>query len=481
MSTNNEPKGTAAIHRPAKADDFSEWYNVLIDQAGLSDKRYPIKGMNVWTPYGWKTMRLMDSLLREQMEGTDHDEVCFPLLIPEDQFQKEADHIKGFADGVYWVTHGGLNPLEVKLLLRPTSETAMYPMFALWIRSHQDLPLKTFQIVNTFRYETHQTRSFIRVREIHFFESHTCHTTFEDAQAQIAEDLEVMKILGEQMCIPYLALQRPDWDKFPGADYTIGIDAYMPSGKTLQLASIHQYKDNFSKPYDITYETEDGEHKHVHQTTYGMSERLLGAIVGLHGDDKGLALPPNIAPFQVAIVPILAKGKADLVMPQCEKLAEELKQAGIRVELDDRDLRPGKKFFHWELKGVPLRMELGPRDIENDVVMAARRDTGEKIQITRADIAKTAIDLLESIRVNMLEKARTILTNALVEVFTMQDVTDLEGIGKGYWCSEEACGTKVEDETELSLIGFDPDHNGEGSCVVCGNKGTRMAYFARTY
>ena len=288
------------------AENYNEWYLDIVEKAGLSDKRYPIKGMNVWTPYGWKIMRNIDTYIREEFDK-DHDEVSFPLLIPETEFKKEKDHIKGFDSEVYWVTHAGLDELDVRLVVRPTSETAMYPMFSLWVRSHQDLPLRIYQIVNTFRYETKQTRPFIRVREIHFFESHTCHDTEEDAQDQIEADIEILKSFMKKLCLPYYLLRRTDWDKFPGAHYTVGIDTVVPNLRTLQLGSIHHYRTNFSVPYDITYEDENGEHKHVHQTTFGMSERLLGAVISVHGDEKGLCLPPAIAPFQMVIIPILGK------------------------------------------------------------------------------------------------------------------------------------------------------------------------------
>ena len=269
-----------------KEDNFGDWYLDIVEKANLSDKRYPIKGMNVWTPYGWKAMRNIDTYIRQELDATGHDEVCFPLMIPETEFKKEKDHIKGFDSEVYWVTHAGLNELDVRLVLRPTSETSMYPMFALWVRSHQDLPLKVYQIVNTFRYETKQTRAFMRVREIHFFESHTCHVSEEDAQCQIDEDAEILSRLAKRLCLPYFLSVRTDWDKFPGAHYTVGIDTVMPNGKTLQIGSIHHYRTNFSIPYEITYEAEDGEHKFVHQTTFGMSERLLGAIIGVHSDEN---------------------------------------------------------------------------------------------------------------------------------------------------------------------------------------------------
>ena len=211
-----------------KKTDFGEWYNETVEKAQLCDKRYPIKGMNVWTPYGWKLMTQIDAYIRREMVATGHDEVCFPLLIPQTEFNKEKEHIKGFDSEVYWVTKAGNNDLDIPLLLRPTSETAMYPMFSLWIRSHTDLPLKVFQIVNTFRYETKQTRAFMRVREIHFFESHTCHETEEDAQKQVEQDMVIMDNVAKELCLPYSMLVRTEWDKFPGAHYTVGIDTVMP-------------------------------------------------------------------------------------------------------------------------------------------------------------------------------------------------------------------------------------------------------------
>ena len=364
--------------------------------------------MNVWTPYGWKIMRMIDTYIRQELDATDHEEVCFPLMIPETEFKKEKDHIKGFDSEVYWVTHAGLNKLDVRLVVRPTSETAMYPMFSLWIRSHQDLPLKVYQIVNTFRYETKQTRAFIRVREIHFFESHTCHDTEEDAQRQIDEDVEILSKIAKRLCLPYTLLVRTDWDKFPGAYYTVGIDTVMPNGRTLQIGSIHHYRTNFSEPYNITYEDENGEHKYVHQTTYGMSERLLGAVIGVHADDKGLVMPPDIASFQVVIIPILSKNNTELVTKESKILYEVLTAAGLRVKLDDRDARPGSKYYDWEIKGVPLRLELGGRDIENNVVTFVRRDTGEKGTIDAATVAEGTKLMLRVIADSMYAKAKEI-------------------------------------------------------------------------
>ncbi|MCL1984700.1 MAG: proline--tRNA ligase [Methanomassiliicoccaceae archaeon] len=462
-----------------KDDNFSEWYNDIVEKANLSDKRYPIKGMNVWTPYGWKIMRYVDDLIRKELDATGHDEVCFPLMIPETEFKKEKEHIKGFDSEVYWVTHAGLNELDVRLVIRPTSETAMYPMFSLWVRSHTDLPLKIYQLVNTFRYETKQTRSFIRVREIHFFESHTCHATEKDAQEQVEEDLVILEKIMERLCIPYSLMVRTEWDKFPGAYYTVGLDTAMPNGRMLQIGSIHHYRTNFSIPYNITYEDTDGEHKNVHQTTYGMSERLVGAMIGVHGDDKGLILPPPVAPVQVVIIPILSKGNADAVIKKAAAIERTLKDSGIRAKLDLRDERPGSKFFDWEIKGVPLRLEIGMRDIDNNVVTFARRDSGEKGTISSDDIVPGVEMILELIRKNMYDKAWKIQKENVVSVDSVKDLP--ERTLRFGWCGSEECGHRFEDENDLKLLGTPYIKEGfEGKCIVCGRHTDKVAYASRS-
>ncbi|MFA6870094.1 MAG: proline--tRNA ligase, partial [Methanomethylophilus sp.] len=431
-----------------KKTDFGEWYNETVEKAQLCDKRYPIKGMNVWTPYGWKLMTQIDAYIRREMVATGHDEVCFPLLIPQTEFNKEKEHIKGFDSEVYWVTKAGNNDLDIPLLLRPTSETAMYPMFSLWIRSHTDLPLKVFQIVNTFRYETKQTRAFMRVREIHFFESHTCHETEEDAQKQVEQDMVIMDNVAKELCLPYSMLVRTEWDKFPGAYYTVGIDTVMPSGRTLQLGSIHHYRTNFSKPYNITYEDDKGEHHYVHQTTYGMSERLLGAVVGVHADDKGLILPPAIAPVQVVIVPIFSKNNRDEIMAACKVVNAALQDTGFRSKVDDRDLRPGNKFFDWEMRGVPLRLELGGRDLESQVVTFARRDTGEKGTLDTNSLAPGVKLLLDTVAQNMLVKATQYQQEFVKEITTTEGMDSVPDgvILKFGWCGDPKCGHAFEDK-----------------------------------
>ncbi|HKM14079.1 MAG TPA: proline--tRNA ligase [Candidatus Methanomethylophilaceae archaeon] len=466
-----------------KNENFGEWYNEIVETAGLCDKRYPVKGMNVWTPYGWRIMTLIDSYTRRELDATGHGEVNFPLLIPETEFKKEKDHIKGFDSEVYWVTKAGDNELDVPLVLRPTSETSMYPIFSLWIRSHQDLPLKVFQIVNTFRYETKQTRAFMRVREIHFFESHTCHTTEEDAQCQIEEDIEMLVKISHQLCLPYFLLMRTDWDKFPGAHYTVGIDTVMPNGKTLQIGSIHHYRTNFAVPYDITYEDIDGEHKHAHQTTFGMSERLLGAIIGVHGDDKGLILPPPIAPFQVVVIPILSKKSPEQVMDACKLVTDILSRDGIRAKLDDSDSRPGAKYYEWEMRGVPLRIEIGARDLENSVVTFARRDTGEKGTIDLNSVSAGSKMLLDDISATLYSKAQEVQESMVIDINDMDeapkdnDETTDDVILRFHWCGSEDCGHTFEDVTGFKMLGT--LYNGlrsEGKCIACNGNAEKQAY-----
>jgi prolyl-tRNA synthetase len=465
-----------------KNQDFNEWYNEIVELADLCDKRYPIKGMNVWRPYGWKLMNHVDQLIRQEMNNNNHSEVYFPLLIPESSFRKEEEHIEGFGSEVYWITHAGLNKLEEKWLLRPTSETAMYPMFSLWIRSHTDLPLKTFQIVNTFRYETKQTRAFIRVREIHFFESHTCHKDYEDAEKQIQENKKIAQNLFKKLCLPFIFCKRPEWDKFAGAYYTLSIDVLMPSRKTLQLGSIHQYKDNFSKPYEIKYETENGKHNYCHQTTYGMSERIIGAIVGIHGDNKGLILPPDVAPIQVIIIPIIFKGKEKEVLEKCEIISNQLIKNNIRASIDKREITPGNKYYYWELKGVPIRIEIGPRDIEKKEIVIVRRDIEEKKSIKQNSSIEHIKNTLDNISENLFNKANKLLKENIHKEQEIETLSNKKGIIELPWCGKENCALEIENILDGNTLGEPIENNScNYPCPICNKKATTWMRYAKTY
>lgn len=452
--------------------------NEIMDEAGICDMRYGVKGMYIWLPYGMEIRNRIDSLIRGEMRRTNHGEVNFPLLIPENYFKREEEHIKGFSSQVYWVTHGGDKKLKRRLLLRPTSETAMYPSFALWIRTHKDLPLKTFQIVNTYRYETKQTRPLIRVREIHFFESHTAHDTFEDSEAQVREDMDIMERLGKKLCLPYLLNKRPEWDKFAGAYYSLGADAYTPEGRTLQIGTIHNYRDNFARAYNIKYKDEKGEEHYVHQTTYGMSDRLLGAVILTHSDSTGLVLPPEIAPIKGVIVPIIFKGKEKKVIDFAERLHEVLKGKGFVI--DEREMTPGSKYYEWEKKGVPLRIEVGPRDVDENSVVMVLRDTKEKIKVKVEDMGSRIDEELDAMSERLYKKAEELLKSRIVRIESLDKRKASRRIVRFSWCGSEECGHTIEEALDMSLLGTGNEKE-KGRCIVCHKECDIVAYGAKTY
>ncbi|WOF15857.1 proline--tRNA ligase [Methanoplanus sp. FWC-SCC4] len=466
-------------------ENFSEWYNDILWRAEIMDVRYPVKGVYVWYPHGFSLRRSTYSILRELLDR-DHEETLFPLLIPENEFMKEAEHIKGFEEEVYWVTHGGTSELDVKLALRPTSETAIYPMYSLWVRSHADLPIKYYQIVNTFRYETKHTRPLIRLREITSFkEAHTVHATWEDAENQVEDAIALYREFYDRLCIPVIISKRPDWDKFPGADYTIATDAIMPDGKTLQVGTVHHLGDHFSKTFEMTFEDENGEQKYAFQTCYGISERCIAALISVHGDDKGLVLPPEVSPVQIVIVPIIIKKRAEEVIEAAQQLEKELKDAGYRVKTDSRDLRPGAKYYHWEMRGVPLRIEIGPRDIDNGVVMSVNR-YGEKATIERDNIISGIESRLEDFRDSMTERALSHAKEQIKFASNLEEAKEAvkSGVAIIQWCGSEDCADEIEKKLDVSVLGnevrLDFIDNKEGVCPICG-KPAKPAIVARTY
>ncbi len=502
--------GKAKRGIPPKSD-FNSWYPAIVEIADLVDKRYPIKGMDVWKPYGWKTMSLIDALTRSQMSRTGHEEYNFPLLVPEDLLDKEnqlvsmlkaardagvdpselrmGEEESGFEKEVYWVKHGGNNELEVPMFLRPTSETPMYTMFSLWVRSHADLPLKTFQIVNTFRYETKQTRSFIRVREIHFFEAHTVHADEQGATEQIAEDAEIVQRLLHELCFPAIVSKRPIWDTFPGAWYSTAVDAVMPNGRTLQVATYHHYRDQWARAFDLSYEDGDGSTRYCHQTTFGMSERLLGAVVGMHGDDNGLILPPSIAPIQVVVMPVAAHSDAN-VMPRVSQLATHLSESGFRVHLDDRDLRPGAKHYDWEIKGVPVRLEIGPRDLASGNCVVTLR-TGGKSEIPLDGITQTMSQLLDSVSDELRSRSHSYASD-MIHPFPglmhnetgwhLQSPVEDGIVYELAFDGNDADAEVLEKTTGLTLLGDCVTAYDEPvDCAVTGKPTNRRQHLARMY
>ncbi len=465
--------------------DFSEWFHNILEEAEILDSRYPIKGMNVWLPNGFKIRKHTLNILKDILDK-EHEEVLFPLLIPEDELAKEAIHVKGFEEEVYWINHGGLTELNKKMALRPTSETAMYPMFSLWVRSHTDLPMKFYQVVNTFRYETKHTRPLIRVREITTFkEAHTVHSSREDAEKQVEDAIKIYKEFFDVLGIPYLITKRPVWDKFPGADYTMAFDTLLPDGKTLQIGTVHNLGQTFAKTFEITFETPEGEHEYAYQTCYGLSDRVIASVIGIHGDDSGLCLPPQISPYQVVIVPIIFKKGGEEVITACEEIQSKLKDAGFRVHMDNRDIRAGKKFYDWEMRGVPLRIELGPRDLNDNKAVFLRRDTMEKIDVSlEEDIIDNVNNLMSDISVNMREKASEKFNTNIRQVDNVENVKESIETEKGIisfaWCGEESCGKEIEEIANVDILGVQEEET-SGKCFNCSKDAKFKAFLAKTY
>lgn len=465
--------------------DFSAWYNELLWRAEVMDVRYPVKGLYVWYPFGFSIRRNVYDMLRRLLDR-DHQEALFPLLIPENELAKEAEHIKGFEDEVYWVTHGGLTPLDVKLALRPTSECAIYPMYALWVRSHADLPLKIYQIVNTFRYETKQTRPMIRAREItSFMESHTVHATWDEAETQVEQEIALTLEFYDSLCIPLIISKRPDWDKFPGADYTVAVDTVMPNGRTLQIGTVHHLGTHFSKTFGISFEDEKGAQKPANQTCYGISERSVAALIGMHGDDRGLVLPPGPAPVQVVIIPITIGKRKDEVGAAAAGIEKELSAAGFRVKIDSRDIRPGAKYYYWEMRGVPLRLEVGPRDIDAGQVTAVTR-LGEKSQIARDALVEGVTGRLASFAATLKERAEAHVRTHMRVSRSMDEVAAAveDGVTLVPWCGSRVCADLIEEKTRAAVLGTEVRSaylvDASGPCVACGKQGT-TALVGRSY
>ena len=466
---------------PSK-DNFSEWYNELLMMAQVMDVRYPIKGVYVWFPFGFSIRKKVYNMLRALMD-VDHQETQFPMLIPKPELLKESEHIKGFEDEVYWVTHGGLTPLEIPLALRPTSETAMYPMFKLWIRSHADLPLKIYQIVNIFRYETKHTRPLIRLREVTSFkEAHTAHATYPEAEQQVREAMDIYSDFFTKLAVPFIINKRPDWDKFPGADYTMAFDTMMPDGKSLQIGTVHLLGTKFAKTFEITYEDDKGQQQFVSQTCYGISERCIAATIGIHGDNKGLVLPPNASPTQVVIIPIIFKTGGEEVLDACKKVRAILNDSGITAVLDDSNERPGAKYYRWEMKGVPFRIEIGPRDLKNNAVMLVRRD-GKKESIPMDGLPTTLMGKLMDFQAELLNKASGFMTSHIKDCDSLDGAKAQidSGFARLYWCGEKACGLEMENATGGKLLGEPMGMTGCGICPVCGKTADKIVLVSRSY
>jgi len=463
---------------------LSEWYTAVVLKAELADYS-PVRGCIVVRPYGYAIWELMQQGLDRRFKATGHTNAYFPLFIPQSFLAREAEHVEGFAPQVAWVTRGGGEELSEPLAVRPTSETVIGHMYARWIRSYRDLPVLINQWCNVVRWEK-ATRPFLRTMEFLWQEGHTAHRTADEAEAEAHQMLEIYRDFVEaDLAIPVLPGRKPESEKFPGAEHTYTIEALMPDGQALQSGTSHNLGQNFARSFDIKFLDSDNTEKHAYTTSWGLSWRVLGGVILVHGDDRGLVLPPRIAPFQVVVVPILSGAKRDEVLTTAREIAGRLATAGVRVRLDDRtEVTPGWKFNDWELRGVPLRMELGPRDLAQRQVVLVPRTGGGRRAAAMDGVESAATDALDEISRELFRQAKAYLDGHIVSASTPQELADAIVARRGFvrvlWCGKDACEQVLRQKSGASprLIS---NERADGPCIVCGAPARDVVYYARAY
>ncbi|MCY4637415.1 MAG: proline--tRNA ligase [Acidobacteria bacterium] len=469
-----------------QSEDFSRWYTDVIRRAELADYS-PVKGSMVIRPYGYAIWELVQAGLDRRFKETGHVNAYFPLFIPESLLRKEAAHVEGFAPEVAWVTRGGDETLEEPLVVRPTSEAIIGTMYSKWVQSWRDLPILINQWANVVRWEK-VTRLFLRTTEFLWQEGHTAHETEEEAEAEARRMLGVYKeFLETELAIPVLDGRKTESEKFAGAAHTYSVEALMGDGRALQAGTSHHLGQNFAKVFDITFQARDKSVQYVWQTSWGMTTRLIGGVVMVHGDDSGLILPPRIAPHQVVIVPIPRGDWRATVLPRAQDIAAALRRAGVRVMLDDREeYKPGWKFAEWEMRGVPLRLEIGPRDIEQQQVLLARRDTREKLTAPMDGLEGRVTDLLDTVQTALYERALAFRDSHTVRTASSDDFRRAFEGRPGFviasWCGSAECEAQIKADTQATIrnLAFDLPP-ATGACVRCGQPGLTDAYFAKSY
>jgi len=470
-----------------QSEDFSKWYLDVVRRAELADYS-PVKGCMVIRPYGYAIWELLQRALDDKLKATGHVNAYFPLFIPEGLLMKEAEHVEGFAPQVAWVTQGGTEKLEERLVVRPTSEVIFGTMYAKWIQSWRDLPLLINQWANVVRWEK-VTRPFLRTTEFLWQEGHTAHETEAEALDETLKILAVYKDLAENtLGMAVLDGLKSESEKFAGADRTYSIEALMGDGRALQAGTSHHLGQNFAKAFDITFQARDKTLQHVWTTSWGVSTRLIGGLIMTHGDDRGLVLPPKVAPYQVVIVPIPKGNWQETVLPKCREVADALRAAGIRVMLDDRDAyTPGWKYAEWELRGVPIRLEMGPRDLQNNQVFSARRDTREKASLPIDGLPGKVQELLDTIQAALLAKARLYREEHTTRVETYDELKQAMDGRPGFvvapWAHDAALEAQIKAETQATLRNV-PFSEGkpEGKQSILGGRAAEVyAYFAKAY
>ncbi len=477
----------------SKEKNFSDWYNAIIKEAELCDLRYNVKGFVVFMPWAVMSIKRMYRMYETELEAKGHVPALFPALIPESNLKRESEHVAGFVPEVMWVTHAGNEELEERYAMRPTSETAMYPMYALWINGKKDLPLKLYQSCQVWRHETKATKPFIRSREFYWIEAHNCFATEKDAMDQVHEDMEMAeKIIHGEFAVPFLFFKRPQWDKFAGADNTFAADTLMPDGKTIQQPSTHMLGQHFSKAFGVKFMDADGESKYVWQTCYGPAiSRIYASVIAFHGDDNGLVMPFDLAPVQIAVIPIYREGNKEKLDAFCKKLIKS-ELGGYAVKYDDSEKSPGFKYNHWELRGVPVRIDIGERDIADDSVMICRRDTKEKTKVKISELKKKVEHVRVDILKNLKERADAWFKKKLHMASEMDELHKILEIDGGFirvpFCTDamegEKCADAIKEKCKANVRGSlftSKDVPKNEKCISCGGKANIYLYVARQY
>ena len=469
-----------------QSEDFSRWYLDVVRRAELADYT-PVKGCMAIRPYGYAIWELIQQGLDKRFKESGHVNAYFPLFIPESLLMREAEHVEGFAPQVAWVTRGGEEDLEERLIIRPTSEVIIGTMYSKWIKSWRDLPVLINQWANVVRWEK-VTRPFLRTTEFLWQEGHTAHETEAEAQDETMRILRIYKDFVEtQLAMPVIDGQKSDSEKFAGASKTYSIEALMGDGRALQAGTSHNLGQNFAKAFEIQFQGRDKTLQHAWTTSWGVSTRLIGGVIMTHGDDSGLILPPRVAPYQVVIVPIARGNWQETVLPRARDIQNELTAKGIRVMLDDRDAyTPGWKFAEWEMRGVPLRLEIGPKDIEKSQVLLARRDTREKLPTAMDGLAANIVSLLDTIQDNLFQRALQFRKEHTQRVSNYDEFKSLMEGRPGFviapWCGSAECEAEIKAETQATLRNIPMTGiAASGVCVKCGRAAAAEAWFAKAY
>jgi len=470
----------------SKSENFSEWYTQVVIKTELADYA-PVKGLIVLRPDGYSIWESIKESLDKKLKETGHRNGFLPVLIPESLLAKEKEHFEGLNPEVFWVTHSGNSEIGDRLALRPTSETLAYSLFSKWIRSWRDLPLKMNFWNSALRAEIKGTKPFLRTSEFLWQEGHTVHATKDEAEKEVADILELYKkTIEEELAVPVVTGKKSEKDKFVGAVYTNTLESLMPDGKALQMGTSHFLGQNFSKPFDVKYLDENNSETFAWQTSWGVSWRLIGGMIMTHGDDKGLVLPPKVAPIQVVIIPIYySKEDKENVLQKACQIKDSLSNNDIRVHLDDREqLTPGFKFNDWEMRGIPIRIEIGPKDIAKNQIVLVRRHNQTKISLDIDGLTEKTLSELKNIQKEMFDAAKKILDERVVRVSEYQQFKKELENGKMIdcsWCGNQTCEDKIKEETGADLRVIPSDNTKAETCIYCKNSGTTNVLFARGY